>query len=75
MIKDLPHPYAKEIETCAHLINYCHQLKRKAGLEQDSEEVAKQMQLSILAEANREKIANKLADGKLQDFSSKKDRE
>ena len=44
MIKDLPHPYRKEIETCQHLINYCHQLKRKAGLELDSEEVAKQLQ-------------------------------
>jgi len=33
MIKDLPHPYMKEIETCSHLVNYCHQLKRKAGLE------------------------------------------
>ena len=75
MIKDLPHPYAKEIETCSHLVNYCHQLKRKAGLELDSEEVAKQMQQSLLAEANREKIANKLADGKLLDFSSKQERE
>lgn len=36
-IKDLPHPYAKEIETCISLEQYCHQLMRKAGLEIDSE--------------------------------------
>jgi len=39
----LPHPYKKEIETCDHLVNYCHQLKRKAGLEVDSEELARSM--------------------------------
>lgn len=71
MIKDLPHPYRKEIETCQHLINYCHQLKRKAGLELDSEEVAKQLQQEELAKANKEKIATKLADGKLFEVSSK----
>jgi len=40
-------------------------------LEQDSEEVARQMQQSLLAEANRDKIAAKLADGKLLDYNSK----
>ena len=75
MIKDMPHPYAKEIETCGHLINYCHQLKRKAGLEQDSEEVARQLLQSELAEANKNKIAAKLADGKLLDYNTKQERE
>lgn len=75
MIKDLPHPYRKEIETCDHLVNYCHQLKRKAGLEVDSESLARSMQQSQLAEANKEKIATKLADGKLFDGGSKQERE
>lgn len=33
------------------------------------------MQQSLLTEATREKIASKLADGKLLDFSSKQERE
>lgn len=33
------------------------------------------MQQSILAEANRDKIAAKLADGKLLDYNSKQERE
>ena len=73
MIKDLPHPYRKEIETCAHLINYCHQLKRKAGLEQDSEAVARATQLAMMNEANMQKVNQKLTDGKLQESSGNKD--
>lgn len=56
MIKDLPHPYKKEIETCQHLVNYCHQLKRKAGLEQDSEAVARATQQALLTEAAQQKV-------------------
>ena len=55
-IKDLPHPYAKEIETCVSLENYCHQLKRKAGLEVDSEKLAKDTQQNLLSEMNREQM-------------------
>ena len=32
LIKDLPHPYEKEIDTCDHLIGYITEIKRKAGL-------------------------------------------
>ena len=42
-IKDWPHPYAKEIETCDHLSSYLHQMKRKAGLEVDEEVAAKEI--------------------------------
>jgi hypothetical protein len=52
----LPHPYAKEIETCVSLENYCHQLKRKAGLEVDSEKLAKDTQQNLLSEMNREQM-------------------
>lgn len=41
-IKDWPHPYANEIDTCAHLVGYCQMLRRKAGLEVDGELAAKE---------------------------------
>lgn len=59
-IKDLPHPYAKEIETCIHLLGYCHQLKRKAGLEVDSEALARTMQQNLITEMNKEQMQKKL---------------
>lgn len=37
-IKNLPHPFKKELDTCAHLIAYCKNLKKKAGLETDADE-------------------------------------
>ena len=37
-IKNLPHPFQKEIDTCSHLIAYCKNLKKKAGLEIDADE-------------------------------------
>ena len=40
-IKNLPHPFQKELDTCAHLISYCHNLKKKAGLETDADEQAR----------------------------------
>ena len=43
-IKNLPHPYLKELETCDHLIAFLHTLKIRAGLEQDSEQVARETQ-------------------------------
>lgn len=43
-MRDWPHPYRKEIETCEHLSSYLHQLKKKAGLEVDEEVAAKELQ-------------------------------
>ena len=43
-IKNLPHPYAKELETCEHLINFLHTLKVRSGLVADSEQVARETQ-------------------------------
>ncbi len=74
-IKDLPHPYAKEIETCSSLVSYVHQLKRKAGLEIDSEDLARATQQNLLSEMNREQMAKKLNDGKLQAVQTKSERE
>ena len=72
MIKDLPHPYKKELETCTHLVNYCHQLKRKAGIESgDADEAARLAQQQLLADANREQVQKKLTDGKLMEASSR----
>ena len=36
-IKNLEHPFEKEITTCDQLIAFLHQLKIRAGLEEDSE--------------------------------------
>lgn len=74
-IKDLPHPYIKEMDTCVHLIARCHQLKRAAGLEVDSELAAKELQESMLKEQTRERLASKLNDGKILMVDSKSERE
>lgn len=74
-IKDLPHPFAKELETCHHLDARCHQLKKLAGLEVDSELAAKQLQEQMLKDQNREKLQSKLSDGKIQAYESKNERE
>lgn len=44
LIKNLPHPYVRELETCEHLIAFLHSLKVRAGLEADSEQVARATQ-------------------------------
>ncbi len=55
-IKNLPHPYQKELDTCAHLIAYCHNLKKKAGLEIDADEQARAAQQQLLTEQTRENV-------------------
>lgn len=52
-----------------------HQLKRKAGLEIDSEDLARATQQNLLSEMNREQMAKKLNDGKLQAAQTKSERE
>lgn len=73
MIKDLPHPFTREIETCKHLVNYCHQLKRKAGLEIDNDAAAKQLQQAQLVEATQKKLDDKMSAGKLMESSGNRD--
>jgi hypothetical protein len=41
---------------------------RKAGLEQDSEEFAKETQQKLLQELNREQVNKRLQDKKMQEF-------
>ena len=43
-IKNLPHPYQKELDCCEHLVGYLNTLKMRAGLIIDNEEVARQAQ-------------------------------
>jgi len=75
-IKDLPHPYAKEIETCHHLHGYCEELMRKAGIGGlDSEALARETEQKMIAEMNREQVQRKLQDGKIEVCDSKEERE
>jgi len=66
----MPHPYKKEIETCQHLVSYCHQTKIKAGLEVDADELARQAQQAALMAENQEKINERISGGKLMEASS-----
>ena len=64
-LKNLPHPFAKELETCDHLIAFLHTLKIRAGLEGDSELVARETQRDMQIEANKEKMQKKVEEGKI----------
>lgn len=55
-IKNLPHPYAKEMESCEQLSKFVLKLKIATGLEEDSELVAKRLQQEQLSKLNQEKI-------------------
>lgn len=75
IIKNLPHPYEKELDTCSHIINYLNELKRKAGLVQDDDLMARQTQSNFLAEAAKKNLDKKIEEGKLQTALSKQQRE
>jgi hypothetical protein len=75
MIKNLPHPFEKEIGVCEHLIGHCNALKRQMGLTKESEEVARDVQSNILGDAIRAKISQKLEEGKIEEAVNKKERE
>lgn len=64
-IKSMPHPYAKEIDCCEHLIGYMTTLKMRAGLIVDNEEAARKAQAEMQQEVVKEKINEKLAAGKV----------
>lgn len=74
-IKSLPHPYEKELETCEHIVNYLTELKRKAGLLQDSEVVAQNLQTNFLSEAAKQQLQKKVEEGKIQHAMSKHERQ
>lgn len=74
-IKSLPHPYEKELDTCEHIINYINEIKRKAGLIQDSEVVARETQTNFLSEAAKQQLEKKVQEGKIQHAPSKQERE
>lgn len=66
-LENRPNPYMKEIETCDHLLQYCHKLKVQQGLvPATSEEVAKTTQKEMVSEYNRQDLEQKLKDGKIQ---------
>lgn len=73
---DRPNPYAREIETCEHLIGYCNRLKVISGLAQPtSDEAAKLEQKNIDSQLNQQKVKTKLDEGKLERVLSKAERE
>ena len=43
-IKNLPHPYYKEIQACDSLVGFCNNLKVQFGLLKDSADVARQLE-------------------------------
>lgn len=69
----MPHPYTKEIETCQHLISYCHQTKIKCGLEIDADELARQAQKACLIAENQKKIDERIGGGKLSESTTTKE--
>jgi len=75
LIKDLPHPYEKEIDTCDHLIGYITEIKRKAGLIQESEDVARDTQKGFMAEAAKQDLQKRMNEGKIEEAMTKKERE
>jgi hypothetical protein len=47
---DRPNPYAREIETCEHLIGYCKRLMVVTGMAQAApDEAARQEQKNIIS--------------------------
>lgn len=66
MLKNLDHPYLKEITSCDTLVNFCNQLRMKFGLIADSEEVARQVQTEMRKNEVKEKITEKINDGKIE---------
>ena len=74
-IKNMPHPYLKELDTCEHLIAFLHTLKVRAGLEADSEQVARETQQDMLKEMNQKAMQKKIEEGKVEAAMSKKERD
>lgn len=66
-IENRPNPNQKKIDTCDHLVQYCHKLKVQQGLvPQTSEEVAKQTETQMINDFNRQDLEQKLKEGKIQ---------
>ena len=74
-IKNMPHPFLKELDTCEHLIAFLHTLKVRAGLEADSEQVARETQQDMLKEMNQKAMQKKIEEGKVEAAMSKKERD
>lgn len=75
-ISNLPHPYLKEMDTCAHLLNFLQSLKVRYGLvAPDSETVARQTQTALAQEAVKDRMDQKLAAGKVEVAKTKAERE
>lgn len=74
-IKSLPHPYEKELDTCEHIVMYLTEMKRKAGLLQDSEVVAQNLQTNFLSEQAKQNLEKKVQAGQIQHALSKQERQ
>jgi hypothetical protein len=47
-LADRPNPFQKEIDTCERLIAYCELLKKRLGLQGQTDEVIKEEQKQII---------------------------
>lgn len=74
-IKSLPHPFEKELDTCEHIVGYLIDMKRKAGLLQDSETVARDTHKNFMSETAKQNLEKKVQEGKIQHAMSKHERE
>lgn len=74
-LADRPNPFLKEIETCERLVAYCELLKKKLGLQGQTDEVIKEEQKQIINQLAKEDVQKKLKDGKIEVVMSKKERE
>ena len=52
----MPHPFAKELDCCDHLIGYLNNQKVRAGLVIDNEAAARQAQEAMAKEVIQDKI-------------------
>jgi len=69
-------PYSKEIDTCEHLIQYCHKMRVQYGqVEQGADDDIKESEKMMQNQFAKEKIQEKIKEGKLEAVQSKKDRE
>jgi len=75
LISSLPHPYAKEIDSCDHLIGYITQQQVKLGLIVDDEDTARAAQAALQKEAIKERLHEKINAGKVEVSKSKAERE
>ena len=64
----------REIETCEHLIAYCHKLKIQSGLG-TTDETPEELQKKLNNEVAIEELSKKVEEGKLERVKTKTERD